>query len=132
MLLSLCQRLQASELSVWLAGSTWAVPLIGALHVLGIAWFGGGVLLSIIRRFDRELRFRSGFVWTGAACMTVTGALLFITEPVRCVSSLSFLAKMLLLAALIATSRVRTKVPAALSLAMWAGVLLAARGIAYF
>lgn len=132
MLLSLAERIQATALSGWLAGSTWAYPVLGALHVLGVAWFGGGVLLSILGRLNRELRPRASFLWTGAAVMLVSGALLVVVEPQRCSTSYSFGAKMLLLAALPAASRTRGKVRVPLMLTLWAGVLLAARGIAFF
>jgi hypothetical protein len=132
MLLGLAQRIQATELSAWLAGSTWAYPLIGALHVLGVAWFGGGVLLSILCRHNRELRPRGAFLWTGAIVMLVSGALMFMIEPLRCATSYAFGAKMLLLIALAAANRVRTKVRVPLTLTLWAGVFLAARGIAFF
>lgn len=132
MLLSLAQRIQATELSAWLAGSTWAYPLIGALHVLGVAWFGGGVLLSILCRLGREARPRAGFLWTGAIVMLVSGASLFVIEPLRCVTSDAFGVKLLLLVALVAAHRVRTKVRVPLTLTLWVGVFLAARGIAFF
>jgi hypothetical protein len=132
MLLSLAQQIQASEFSAWLAASTWAVPILGALHVLGIAWFGGAVLLSALRPLDKDLRASVSFQWTGGIFMLVSGALLFITEPVRCVTSYSFGAKLILLAVLLATSRMRSKVPASVIVVLWAGVLFASRGIAYF
>jgi hypothetical protein len=28
----------------WLKGSTWGYLIVGTLHVLGMAWFGGTVL----------------------------------------------------------------------------------------
>jgi hypothetical protein len=132
MLLNLAQRIQETQLSMWLAGSTWSYPLIGAIHVLGIAWFGGGVLLSILYRFDRELRPGAGFLWSGGILMLLSGALLFVTEPLRCVTSYAFGAKLLFLAALVAASRVRTKIRVPLVLTLWAAVFLASRGIAFF
>jgi len=132
MAFSFAQWVQSTEFSAWLAGSTWAYPVIGALHVLAIAWFGGAVLLSVLRRGDSEGGPRPAIRWIGGAIMLLTGALLCAIEPLRCAASRSFLLKLLLLVVLAATNRVRSKIGTALTLTLWAGVLLAARGIAFF
>jgi len=41
----LCERIQAAWVSRAISESTWGYPLIGALHVLAIAIFGGAVLI---------------------------------------------------------------------------------------
>jgi hypothetical protein len=128
MLLTLAQWVKSTGLSTVLAGSTWAYPVIGGLHVLGIAWFGGAVLFSALRRNGQA----RGFLWLGGAFMLLTGVLLFVVEPLRCADSRSFLVKVLLLVALAATSRVRSKMGTSLTLAMWAAVLFASQGIAFF
>jgi hypothetical protein len=132
MLLTLAHWLHSTAFSSVLAGSTWAYPVIGGMHVLGIAWFGGAVLLSALHRRDREARPRPAILWTGGAIMLLTGVLLFAIEPLLCAGSQSFRVKMLLLVALAATSQVRSKSATPLILTLWAGVLLAARGIAFF
>ncbi len=132
MLLALAQWVHSTALSAALAGSTWAYPAIGGLHVLGLAWFGGAVLLSALHRSGGQARPRPAILWTGGTVMLLTGALLFAAEPLLCAGSRSFRVKMLLLAMLAATSRVRSKIAAPLALTLWAGVLLAARGIAFF
>lgn len=129
---SLSQWIQSTGFSQVLSNSTWAYPVIGGLHVLGIAWFGGAVLLSALYRRDRELRPRPAILWVGGAIMLLTGALLFVIEPVRCAASQSFRVKMLLLVTLAATNRVQSKMGPFVKLTLWAGVLLAARGIAFF
>jgi hypothetical protein len=132
MLLALAQWVQSTALSAWLAGSTWAYPVIGGLHVLGIAGFGGAVLLSALHPRDREAQPRPAILWIGAAVMLLTGASLFVIEPLRCAASQSFRLKMLLLVILAVTSRVPSKTSILLNLTLWAGVLLVARGIAFF
>jgi hypothetical protein len=132
MLLTLAQWVHSMAFSAALAGSTWAYPLIGGLHVLGIAWFGGAVLLSALNPRDKEARPRPSVLWTGAAIMLLTGALLFADEPLLCSGSRSFSVKMLLLAALAAATQVRSKIATPLKLTLWAAVLLASRGIAFF
>lgn len=132
MLLDLAHEIQASELSTWLSGSTWAVPILGALHVLGIAWFAGAALLSALSAPGKPPRVRSAFLWAGGIVMLATGGLLFITEPVRCLGSHSFQAKLLLLVGSAAVTKVSGKLRATGVLALWVAVLLASRGIAYF
>jgi hypothetical protein len=131
--LDLALWVQSTALSIRLAGSTWAYPVIGALHVLGLAWFGGAVLLAAL---DREARPRPAVLWVGATMMAVTGALLFAIEPLRCAASASFTIKMLLLAVLVGIVPLRSKLRntwgAALRVVLWAAVVLAARGIAFF
>jgi general stress protein CsbA len=97
---------------------TWWVPFVGALHVLGIAWFGGTVL------FDdpRLTRWR----WVGLALMLLTGVLLFAANPSRTWASTAFRIKLVLLAALWFAK------PRWLVLTLWAAVIAASRGIAYF
>jgi hypothetical protein len=104
----------------WLAESTWGVPLVAALHVLGIAWFGGLALAP-------ELRLPA---WRRAAIawMVFTGALLFAAHPERTYGSGSFRLKMgLLLALVLLRGRWRW-----LSLALWGGVIFASRWIAFY
>ncbi len=139
MLLALAQWVHATALSApALAGSTWAYPVIGGLHVLGIAWFGGAVLLSVLRPLDQNAGSRPAILWTGGALMLVTGALLFATEPLLCAGSLSFRVKLLLLVTLAASSKLHSKIGTPLrltlwvTLTLWAAVLLASRGIAFF
>jgi len=125
-LLELARGLQDTSLRLDLSQSTWAVPIIGAIHVLAIAWFGGAVLLP-----DLQLR---RFRWIGLAILLFTGALLFWSQPLRLYYSQFFRLKMLLLiligmSALLPARHARLAM--ALSLVLWAGVIFASRGIAY-
>ena len=115
-LLALCQWMQDSAASTAVRESTWGFPILGALHVLGIAWFGGALFFALARGWRR----------IGLAAMLGTGALLFYVEPLKCYHSVAFWIKMALLAA-IAVNPLRR-----LSLVLWAGVIFAARGIAFF
>jgi hypothetical protein len=118
-LLALCNWLQHTPLSAAMSESTWAVPVIAAIHVLGISWFGGTVLIS-----DPHLR-RWRFI--GLAAMLITGALLFWSQPVRLYGSVFFRVKIVLLLIL----SVSAKLPRMVSLSLWIAVIFAARGIAY-
>jgi hypothetical protein len=99
--------------------STWAIPIIGALHVLAIALFAGTVIVP-----DKQLR-RWRFM--GLAILLITGALLFWSQPTRVYNSLFFRIKMGLLLLLVASP----KFPRIVTLALWIAVIVAARGIAY-
>jgi hypothetical protein len=129
-LLILARWLQDTSLRLDLSQSTWGVPIIGAIHVLAIAWFGGSVFLR-----DSQLR---RFRWIGLAILLITGALLFWSQPLRLYYSQFFRLKMLLLVLLLMWTGASALLPAryarvamALSLVLWAGVILASRGIAY-
>jgi hypothetical protein len=95
---------------------TWYQPVIGALHVLGIAWFGATILT------DAPALRKIGLIWTLS-----TGALLFAANPAHVFASQSFRIKLALLAALIFVHR-----PRWLVLTLWVAVIFASRGIAYF
>lgn len=64
--------------------------------------------------------------------MLLTGALLFVVEPMRCAESEAFRLKLLLLGGLIVISPASSRMVSAVKLTLWAGVLLASRGIAFF
>ncbi len=78
-MMELMQWLQNSALSTWLRESTWGFPIIAAIHVLGIAWFGGAVL----KKIELGRRIALGF-------MIATGLVLFYMAPVHCYESWSF------------------------------------------
>jgi hypothetical protein len=125
-LLELARRLQDTSLRLDLSQSTWAVPIIGAIHVLAIAWFGGTVLIpdAQLRRFRR----------IGLAMLLITGALLFWSQPLRLYYSQFFRVKLLLLVMILMIYCLPVRLARwimLLSLMLWAGVIFASRGIAY-
>lgn len=125
-LLTFARSLQDTSLRLDLSQSTWAVPIIGAIHVLAIAWFGGSVLVN-----DVSLR---RFRLLGLAILLFTGALLFWSEPLRLYYSQFFRAKMLLLILICISALLPARYARAtmvLSLVLWAAVIFASRGIAY-
>jgi hypothetical protein len=109
------------NLLTFLRESTWGYPIISAIHVLGIAWFGGTVLIARFAEDLRRLR-QSGF-----GVLVVSGALLFLLHPFQYSSSTSFRVKMALLLLLI-----QAKVGSRLSFALWIAIIFASRGIAFF
>ncbi len=108
------------NLQTFLRESTWGYPIIAAVHVLGIAWFGGTILVA---QFTPELR---GLRRIGIALLLISGAILFWLHPAQYYSSISFRVKMVLLVPL-----VWTRPSSAFSLALWAAIIFASRGIAF-
>jgi hypothetical protein len=109
-----------SALQTFLRESTWGYPIISAIHVLGIAWFGGTILIS---QFGPELR-----TWKriGIALLLITGMVLFSLHPVQYYNSISFRLKMILL-----VPAIWTKPDSRLSLVLWVAIIFASRGIAF-
>jgi len=124
--LALARLLQDTSLRLELSQSTWTIPIIGAIHVLAIAWFGGTVLVQAahLRRFR----------WIGLAMLLCTGFLLFWSQPLRLYYSEFFRAKVLLLVLITLLAFLPSRFARfafLVSLVLWAGVILASRGIAY-
>jgi len=134
-IIELCQRIQDLWVSRLIAESLWGYPIVGALHVLAMALFGGAVLAPHIRVLQfadvRWIRI------TGLTLVVATGALVFASGAVGYYGSTSFRIKMVLLALLalnaIAASRRNQSSPhSAIALVLWIAVIVASRGIAFF
>jgi hypothetical protein len=119
---ALCHWIEATPSSTFLRESIWGFTILASLHVLGIAWFGGAVVFQVLRPWRR----------IGAVWMLATGALLFWLEPLKCYSSVSFRVKMLLLLAIGCTSIAHSKIARAVLLLLWAAVIFASQGIAFY
>jgi hypothetical protein len=127
-------------ISQLIAESTWGYPIVGALHVLAMALCGGAVILTDLRalgwafpredasQLDRDVRWVKR---TGLAMVVATGLLLFASQPVRYYGSASFRIKLVLLALIVVNASISRR-SAWISLALWAAVIVAARGIAFF
>ncbi len=137
-------------------GATWWFPLLESIHVIAIALVVGSILMVdlrllgvaarcyAMRRISREL---TPWAWAGFAVATITGVGMFITRPAAYAANPAFQAKLVLLAlaginvaalhnlamrdvdrwdADAATPRT-AKLAGAVSLVIWAGVILAGR-----
>jgi general stress protein CsbA len=130
----LCQRIQDAWVSRAIAESTWGYPIVGALHVLAIALFGGAVLAPHLRVIAfSDVRW----IWrVGIALAVITGALVFASGAVGYYRSSSFRIKMVLLVLIalnaIASRQHRRKLNSAVAVVLWAAVIFASRGIAFF
>jgi hypothetical protein len=51
--MELLERIQATWISEVISQSTWGYPIVGALHVLAIALFGGALLVGNVEEVRR-------------------------------------------------------------------------------
>ena len=105
--MSFFEWLQETELSVAIRESRLLFPVLEGSHVLALAISVGIIVLLDLRLVGWGMRstpvsriFENLRPWAlfGFVVMFVTGILLFISEPVKCVTTPSFLAKLVLLA----------------------------------
>ena len=102
-----------------LAETTWGFPILSALHVLGLAWFGGTVLVP--GEFPRLQRW-------GFAFMLLTGVVLLLMQPAHYTHSIAFWTKVALLVAILLLPRIHMWS----AIGLWFLAICAARAIAYF
>src|SRR6266851_4028743 len=158
-----------SELSKWLAATplshtiqttSWIIPTIQIIHILGVAvLFSSAVLvdLRIWRLLERDIplaqvarRFLPS-IWPVLLILLVTGSLLIVGEPRRSLLNSTFYLKMALLAVAIMLTfglqrsissspnswdkdrggRMVGRFAATVSIFVWCGILFAGRWIAY-
>jgi len=109
------------SLQSFLRESTWGYPIISAIHVLSIAWFGGTVLMS---EFMSDLtRLRR----IGMTLAVLTGLILFWLQPGQYLNSNFFRLKILLLIVL-GWIKPSKRVYATILIA----IIFASRGIAFW
>jgi hypothetical protein len=159
-LLSFCQWLAETPGSIALHESLYTYPVVESVHVLTLCLFVGmSVILDLrllgvtLRKvpageiIDRLLPWMTG----GFLIMIVSGVLLFYAIPVRSYQNVFFRLKMIMLVAAGLNAWVfhrtihtrvstwgldpvppkRARVAGALSLALWAGIIVSGRMIAY-
>lgn len=160
LLLQFAEWLGATQMSVGLHESFYMYNWIETTHVLTLMISLGmlclidlrmlGVVLTGVPASRLAARLNTP-MWIGFTAMLITGIFLYISIPIRTTQSLWFRIKMILLVAAainawlfhrhlnasVATWDLdpvppkRTRVAAALSLTLWAGVVLTGRFIAY-
>ena len=160
-ILQWAEWLQNTGGSIAIRESTLLFPFIEGAHVLGIAISVGIIVLLDVRLLGWGLRNTAvsdvfeklrPLALFGFGLMFVTGLLLFWSEPVLCVTKISFLVKLGLLAlaglnALIFDRSVypsvrnwntagilpsRAQFAGGASLALWLGIIFCGRWTAYF
>jgi hypothetical protein len=141
-------------IAVWIRDSTWAFALLEVFHLFGLTLLLGTLVVVNLRLFGWGLASHSlADVASDALPFTVgamvatmgSGMLLFASEALKCYGSTPFFVKMgLLFAALLFTFAFHRrltkaaqpsragKFAACISIALWFGVGLAGRAIAFF
>lgn len=105
-LLSFCQWLQGTDISTAIREGALYYPIIGGIHLLSIALFGGMILATDLRLLGWGLqRYPVSDVltqlrpwkWAGFIVVSVSGLLLTLSEPIKLYHSKSFWTKMCLI-----------------------------------
>ena len=159
-LLSFVEWLAATRISTGIHESVWAFPIIETVHVLGLCLFLGMAVLWDLRLLGGTFRSVRAtevsdrllpWMWVGAVIMVVSGIFTFLNDPIRYYNNIFFRIKfvMLLLAVLNAWvfqagvyrkiarwdleahTPLHARMAGALSITLWAGIVIARRMIAY-
>jgi hypothetical protein len=133
----LCERIQNTWVSRAISESTWGYPIVGALHVLAIALFGMAMLIPHIRLHDSDLDTDGRWIRRiGMSLVLISGVLVFSSGAARYYESTSFRIKMGLLALIalnaVSSRRHRSRFNSAVTMVLWAAMIFASRGIAFF
>ena len=155
---STLEWIESTDLSMAIREGALPYPIIGGVHLLAIAWFGGMLLMTDLRLLGWAMQQRpvSDIVrqtriwkWLGFVMVVVSGLLLTWAEPIKLYRSPSFWVKMALFvlvgvhAAAFRAGVYRNperldkevtsqaKLAAVLSLVLWAGLILSGRLIAF-
>ena len=155
-LLAFFQWCEQSHIGDLIRRSPWLFPAIEAIHLLGLGFIGGAVLLVDLRLMGWGLRRQSAAQLSRDAqpwlvgsliVMIITGGLLFTSEAIKCYYHGAFWFKMAsLLLAIVFTFTVqrkavmadenrlaplRSKVVAVVSVLLWSGVGIGGRWIGF-
>jgi hypothetical protein len=158
-ILQLCEWLGNTSMSVGIRESIWTYPIIESVHVLGLTLFLGLLLLwdtrllgFVLRRVPVSALWRQLFPWItlGAVIITISGTLLFVSDPVKFYGNVFFRIKVVLLVLAAANAAAyhlgierrlvewdtaatprAAKIAGATSIAVWAIVVVVGRLIAY-
>ncbi|MDH0358219.1 hypothetical protein [Aeromonas caviae] len=147
--------LQALPLADLIRRSTWAFPAIEVVHLVGIALLFGTIivvdlaLLGVLRAPSLKEAIPSllTVTKTGAVLVAISGALLFISDPLELWNNPAFRLKIIAIAIAILNAllfqsylaekqktgagSVLRKVSIGSSLVLWSGILVLGRAIAY-
>lgn len=105
-ILSFCEWLNETSVSVGIRESTWTYPIIESIHVLGLCLFVGLAICWDLRLLNVTFRrvpvsdIKSRIMpWVtfGFVIMVISGVLLFWSDPVRFYYKVFFRIKLLLL-----------------------------------
>lgn len=159
-MLSICQWIHETRLSIYIRESLWIYPILNVLHCAGILSVAGTIVVVDLRLLGLGMRRWSVssvvsqvLPWTlgGFGFMALTGSLLAWSEPVRLYRSIFFPWKLLFLAMaglnalifhlgvyrsvskwdLATLTPARARIAGAVSILCWICVIAAGRAIGY-
>jgi ABC-type dipeptide/oligopeptide/nickel transport system permease subunit len=156
-LLAFCESLQDTELSQAIQNNSDLIAFLQSLHILAISVILIAMLVFNFRLIGNKLSdslYLNGFKYNAIISLPVlliTGTFLIIAEPARSLANDAFQLKMILLLLVLGIYRylnhtafsttdfpntsveisLGTKLLAASSILMWAGIVFAGRWIAY-
>jgi hypothetical protein len=158
-LLSICESIQTTELSTAIREGALYYPIIGGIHLLAIALFGGMLLAVDLRLLGWGMKSSSvadvvgqlrRWKQFGFVVVVASGVLIAWAEPLKLYHSKSFWIKMVLFLLVLVHALVfrrvygnparldeapsmpaDAKLAAALSLVLWAGLVFSGRLIAF-
>jgi hypothetical protein len=146
--------LEATPASEAIASHAWVVPTVQSIHILAIATVAASALMIDLRLLgiyapDQPLKAVGArfmpFLWWSLLVLLITGSIMIVGEPPRSLRNSAFQLKMLLLIAAVTVTVIsqiwirRTDggrgaaaaTLAAISMALWVGIIFAGRWIAY-
>ena len=147
-----CAWLEQTPISQTIQSVSWIVPTVQTIHILAIAGLIGSALMIALRALGRfgmeqtQAQVAARFlpvIWWALLVLLATGVVMVTGEPARSLANWGFQLKMaMLVAALLATRTLQVRLAetsregavtavACIGLALWAGIILAGRWIAY-
>jgi len=105
-ILEFCQWLQETQVGTSIRESTLLFPILEGSHLLGLGVSAGTIAISDLRMMGLIFKKQKAtevmggllpFTIAGFVFMTITGLLLFWSEPIKCYESLWFRLKVLFL-----------------------------------
>jgi uncharacterized membrane protein SirB2 len=155
-----CERLAATPLSNMIQNVPWIIPTVQTVHILSIAIVMSSVsmmdlrMLGVIARTQPLAAVAQRFLpwmWWTLLALLLSGSVLIVGEPMRSLQNPVFILKMSVLFTVVVLTllfqralrrdaqfweksrgrRIGGRLIAAVSLALWIGVVFAGRWIAY-
>ena len=148
--LTFCQWLEKTPVADMVNGTEWMFPVVESIHIIGLTLLIGTIVIVDLRLLGlgmqrwtpSELARRlAPYTRLGLCVMLTTGPIMFSADAVRCYYNDAFHFKMIILALALlvhftiyrkAAASNGGKAAACLSLALWIGVVLGGRAIAFF
>jgi len=155
-----CDWLSQTPISLWIQGVSWVIPAVQSVHILAITVVVGAVLMTDMKLLNiaghgmtvsaMTKRFLP-WMWVALIVLLVSGTILITAEPKRDLTNNIFRLKMILLIVAVTitaafqevirrnadawgetpSKRWSARVIAVTTLAIWIGIIMCGRWIAY-